>query len=122
MPNIFVANRSYHDYSDAERFGTLKYLSDGSLKTFSISQMYRTIEVNLCTSTPEDIILISGLSVFNSLLSAYFAHLHGRLNLLVYKKGRNGPGHYVYKEIIFSKGDDQLEDCDQFDVGEGAAS
>lgn len=100
MPKIFVANRSYHDYSDAERFGELVYLTDGSLRSYSVSQMYRIAEEHLTNSEPDDVILISGLSAFNAVLSAFFGKLHGRLNILIYKNRRSGPGRYIYREIV----------------------
>jgi len=117
MTKIFVANRSYHDYSDAERFGELIYLTDGSLRSFSVSQMFRVVEDHLIDSSQEDIILISGLSVFNSLLCGYFSYAHGRLNMLIYKRKKSGPGHYEYKEVLMPqvwvalerKGDDLVE-------------
>ena len=95
MRRVFVINRGGHDYSRAERWGTLVYCSEGLVSKSDIGKMFRTLEEKLATSGPDDLILISGLSSMSSVACAIFANLHRRLNLLIY-----WDGDYVERNII----------------------
>lgn len=106
MRKVFVVNKGCHDHSDAERFGKLVYMTEGSINRYATSSMYRTFEPYLRESGPEDFILTSGLTIMSVLAGSIFARIHGRINLLIHRTSRSGgPGRYVERIILFNEGD-----------------
>lgn len=79
---VYIVNKSGHDFSDAERFGELVYLSEGSVNPFLVSRIYREFSEILKDSQPQDCLVISGLQVMNAIASAILARVHGRVNWL----------------------------------------
>ena len=102
MANVYIVNKGVHDHSDAERFGTLVYLSEGSINRYSTNSMFREFFPILKKSGPEDYILPTGLTIMSNIACAIFSCLHSRLNLLIYKASRTGgPGRYVQRSMVF---------------------
>lgn len=87
MPKVYVVNRGGHDYSAAERFGTLIYCTEGSLSKYDTSMMYREIVAAMQDSEPEDYILLTSLTSLCSVASAIFASKHSRVNFLIWQDG-----------------------------------
>lgn len=85
---VYIVNRSTHDFSNAERFGQLVFLSDGPMNRYATNNMVRLFEKHLSTSSPEDYIVPCSLNVMNSIACAMFAKKHHRLNLLLFKEGK----------------------------------
>ena len=100
MTKVYIINRGGHDHSDAERFGELVFLSQGSINRYAVSQIYRQFVDALRDSHSDDYILITGLSVMSSIACAIFSRLHGRLNLLLY---RGGNGKYVERKLVIDE-------------------
>jgi len=100
MTKVYIINRGGHDHSDAERFGELVFLSQGSINRYAASQIYRQFVDALRDSHSDDYILITGLSVMSSIACAIFSRLHGRLNLLLY---RGGNGKYVERKLVIDE-------------------
>lgn len=98
MPNVYVVSNSAHDFSEAKKFGKLIFLSEGAMNRYHANNMVRQFSEYLKNSTAEDYLLLCGLSVMNSIACATFAVTHGRLNLLLFRKGR-----YVERNIVFNK-------------------
>ena len=98
MPNVYVVSNSAHDFSEAKKFGKLIFLSEGAMNRYHCNNMTRQFDECLKNSTPDDYILLCGLSVMNSIACADFAFRHGRINLLLFRKGR-----YVERNIVFNK-------------------
>jgi len=96
MPNVYIVNKSSHDFSPAEKFGKLIYLSSGSMNRYATNNMVRTFNDVLKNSKPDDYIVPCSLNIMNSLACAIFAAKHKRLNLLLFKSG-----HYVERNHIF---------------------
>lgn len=99
MSKVFIPNCAAHDYGDAERFGTLVPVTRGTLNITNVSAIYRKIESALCASCADDYILISGASVVNAIVAAKFATMHGKLNLLIYRRN----GTYVERNLNFNQ-------------------
>lgn len=93
--NVYIVNRSGHNFSAAEYFGTLVFLSEGPINRYAVNSMHRAFEDILKFSKPEDYIVPCSLNVMNSIACAIFAHLHGRLNLLLFKEGS-----YIERNIL----------------------
>jgi len=100
---VYVPNRSYHDFSEATRFGELIYLTAGKISILSIGRMYRTFMPVIQDSSKEDYILVSGPSVMTSILCSMFSIRHGVLNLLIYQIGGDNKGHYKQRRISFEE-------------------
>jgi len=101
MPNVYISNRGCHNFSAAEKFGTLVILTSGKVDTSAMGAMFRIFEMALEGSSPDDFILIAGPSTLSSLLCAMFAHKHGQLNMLIYQTGSDKKGHYRKRTIMF---------------------
>jgi hypothetical protein len=104
VPKVFVVNKASHDHTDAERFGEIEYLSEGSINRYSTNSMYREFYPKLIKSEPEDYILPTGLTIMSNIACGIFAMIHKRLNLLIYKASRTGgKGRYVERIMILDQ-------------------
>lgn len=95
---VYIINKGGHDYNDAKRFGRLVYLSEGIMNRYSVGRIYREFSSVLKDSHKDDYILVSGLNIMNSIAGAIFGSLHGRLNILLYRKNI-----YVERRIILDE-------------------
>lgn len=96
---VYVVNKSSHDFSQAERYGTLHYLSEGPMNRFATCDIVRQFEERMKDSHPDDYIVLCSLNVMNSLACAIFASKHGKLNLLLFKEGT-----YLARNHVFNLG------------------
>ena len=97
-PNVYVANQGAHDYSDAERYGTVVNVTKGLLSKFGVGIMARTWADVIKTSKPEDYIVSGSLTTMCSIGCSLFAIKHGHLNLLLFKNG-----HYICRRLMLSQ-------------------
>jgi hypothetical protein len=95
---VYIVNRSAHDFSRAKDFGELVYLSSGEINRWNTNHMARIFEEVLASSSKEDYLVLCSLNIMNSIASAIFSHLHGRLNILLYKDGR-----YIERNLVFGQ-------------------
>jgi hypothetical protein len=100
MPKVFVVNRGCHDYSMAEKIGPLIFMSEGSMNRFDASAIWRKFNPFIESSSKDDLILISGLTVMSVVACCTFMHKHGKLNILLYKSTSKG-GEYIRETITF---------------------
>lgn len=98
-PKVFVPNRSGHDFTSAERYGELVYLTEGSVNRFQVANIMRDCQEAMKDAAAGDFILISSLSVINSVACALFAYKFGRLNLLQFD---NRKGITLSRSIVMS--------------------
>ena len=98
MSTVFVTNKSGHDYSPAESFGGLVYITTGNLDRFNLNEMYRLTATAMAHATAEDYILVTSLSVLNSVVCSVFARKFGRLNILLYKNRK-----YVLRTLMLDQ-------------------
>jgi len=94
--NVYIVNKSSHDFSAAKDFGNVIFLSEGPMNRYSTNNMHRTFFAILKNSSKGDYIVPCALNVMNSLACAIFSHLHGGLNLLLYKNG-----DYIERNHVF---------------------
>lgn len=86
MTKVYIVNRSSHDFSAAEKYGQIVFLSEGPMNRYATTDMIRDFQEVMKDSTPKDYIVLCSLNVMNSLACAVFAHKHGTLNLLLFKE------------------------------------
>jgi hypothetical protein len=101
VPKVYVVNKGFHDFSSAERYGRLIYMTEGYQPKFSVGTPLRRFQFCMQDSKPEDWILLTGLSVLNCLACSVFALKHDRLNILLF----NGSGYVERTILIGEKGD-----------------
>lgn len=97
MPKVYVVNNSGHDFTPAERFGDIVFLSEGRMNRFKINSMYRQFVERMEDSSSEDYILVTGLIQMNVIAASIQAHKHGRVNLLIYSDKNQD---YEPREIV----------------------
>jgi len=102
MPKVYIVNRSVHDYSSAERYGEIEYLSTGNLQRFSTSKAYRKFWPILSKSAPNDYLMLSGMPMLSIVAAFILVMKHKRLNLLIFNPVGNKKG-YLERILI---GDD----------------
>lgn len=83
MSNIYIVNHAGHDYSAAEKWGTLISITTGHVSPGSLDRLLYDIALHLSKSTPSDWLLPSGFQILNVLASAFWVRKHGELKLLV---------------------------------------
>lgn len=87
MSKVFIVNKSSHDFSAAEKYGTLVFMSEGPMNRYATNSMVRLFTDAFADSERSDYIVPCSLNVMNSIACAIFAHKHGCLNLLLFKDG-----------------------------------
>jgi len=97
-PKVYLPNLSSHDISDAHRFGDIIPLTEGKISRYSTNHLYREIEPIIAESSPEDYILLTGLTVINVIVASLYALKHNRLNLLIHRADDNT---YINRIINF---------------------
>lgn len=95
LTKVFIVNKSSHDFTPAEKFGELIFLSEGTMSRYATNNMHRRFSELMKDSSSNDYIVQCSLSVMNSIASAIFAHKHGKLNLLLFKDG-----DYIERNLI----------------------
>lgn len=96
MRNVYIVNKSFHDFSDAERYGKLVFLSEGKMDRYSVNDIARQFEEKMVDSTPEDYIVPCSLSSMNIVAVWLFGIKHKTLNLLLFKNGKG----YIERNLV----------------------
>lgn len=99
--HIYVTNKSCHDFSDACKFGDLVFISEGPIQRTKTSVMYRYTWKALAKSRPNDFLLVTGMTIMNIIAASVMAHLHGRINLLLFDP--NHKDKYLERTILLEK-------------------
>jgi hypothetical protein len=97
---VYVPNRSVHDFSPAESYGQLIYLTEGKLDPYATSKYHRIFSEAMKDSDPEDYILLTGLNAVNVVAAHIMTKLHGRVNLLLFKSRIGYENCYVERIIL----------------------
>lgn len=109
-PCVFVPNKSGHDFSASLKYGPSIYVTEGLINRFSVGYMARKWHKALKESTSEDCILITSLTILTVIGAALFGHLHGRINLLIFRNNS-----YIKRTIVFDnlkEEENDKEDCE----------
>jgi len=96
MSKVFIVNKSAHDFSPAEAFGEIVFLSEGPMNRYSTNNMHRLFSSRMKDSKETDHIVPCSLNVMNSIACAFFAVKHRKLNLLLFKDGE-----YLERNMVF---------------------
>lgn len=99
MKTVYIINKSAHDYEDAKQYGDFVFLSEGTFDKFDTNKIYRQFYEILASSKPDDYILLTGLPIMQGIAMTIMSALHGRLNLLLFKGGKNG-SFYIERNLV----------------------
>ena len=99
---VWIPNDSTHDFSSAERYGNLVYLTRGRVNRFSTSKLYREFVHLMKESTEHDYLVLTGLTMLNVLAASILAIKHKRINLLIFKSV-GVKGGYLERTIKFGE-------------------
>lgn len=97
MPTVFIANKSFHDYTRASQFGNLVSLTVGNVDLKATDRLEERIQHGLRNSEPDDILLLGGAPIIATLAQAYLMRKHGAVNVLYHDPGR---ADYVLRKFI----------------------
>lgn len=100
-PRVFIPHKAHHDYSAAKQFGELVFIVEGSINRFDVSRIAFLCSEVLKDAEAGDYLMISSLSVINSVAAAMFGARFGRLNLLLHD---SNTGAYHSRSIIIKEG------------------
>lgn len=100
MPTVYVVNRAGHDHSAAEKFGNVRFLTEGFIDRMDTAQMYREMSEAINDSKPDDYLILTSLSTLCSIAAGMFAYKHGRLNILLWNKGEYLPRVHMMGDLI----------------------
>lgn len=85
MATVYVVNFSEQDFSPAEKWGNIQYITRGrGLNVFDIEGLLMICKEALLDSTPEDWLIISGPSILNIVVSSIMLTRHNRVNFLLF--------------------------------------
>ena len=93
--NVYIVNKSAHDFSAAERYGRLVFLSEGPMNRYAVNHMHRLFSSAMHSSSKDDFIVPCSLNVMNAVACALFGAKHRQLNLLLFKDGK-----YIERNIV----------------------
>lgn len=97
---VFVVNKGCHDYSIAERFGKLVFLSNGPVPRYDTTKMLRLFEPIIKEHAKNtDYLLLGGLSIMSVIACTLFSQKHNCLNLLLYS---TKDAEYILRKINYS--------------------
>jgi hypothetical protein len=96
-PIVFIPNKSTQDFSDAERFGDIRYLTTALINPYGTNTLHRLIAKRMRDVTSQDYILVSSLNILTAIASGVMAYRTGQANFLIYRRGT-----YVERSLAFS--------------------
>jgi hypothetical protein len=97
-PRVFVTNFAGHDYTKAEKYGKIVWVTRGYVSFHSLDRVkYRVCE-EVDKSIAEDWLLLSGIPMICVVAALYWFWKHKKVKLLIHDK-KNGDS---YRELIIT--------------------
>jgi len=97
MSKVYIVNKSGHDFSQAEVYGELIILTQGTVNVFATDRLRDELRNKLKDSQEGDYLLLSGSGVLCALATLIMIELHGKVKWLLY----NFKSHeYVVREVV----------------------
>jgi hypothetical protein len=84
---VYIPNKTDQDFSAAEKYGELCFLTDGIVRRYDVPTLYRQIADKMRESQAHDYIVVSNLPILNVISCAIQMKRHGRANVLLYRGG-----------------------------------
>lgn len=96
---VFVTNFAGHDYSKAEKYGEIVWITRGYVSFHSLDRVKYRICESVSTSSSEDWLLLSGIPMICVVSALYWYFLHKKVKLLIHDKKRDDE----YRELIITE-------------------
>jgi len=98
MPKVFILNKDERDYSDAERFGEVLFVTKGRIPNpYDITGLHKIIEQMMNMVKEDDYIVISTIPILHMIASSFIAAKYGKVNYLTFGYGKYQEQTVIYK-------------------------
>ena len=84
MAKVYVVNNTNHDYSKAEQYGELVYITKGKLPIFKTNTVRAMLEKGLVKFTKDDYLLISGPAIVSVMAAIILYNNFDTVKFLVF--------------------------------------
>ena len=84
MAKVYVVNNANYDYSKAEQYGELVYVTKGKLPIFRTSTVRAMLEKGLVKFTKDDYLLISGPAIVSVMAATILYNKFDTVKFLVF--------------------------------------
>ena len=84
MAKVYVVNNTSHDYSKAEQYGELVYVTKGKLPIFKTNTVRAILEKGLVKFTKDDYLLISGPAIVNIMAATILHNKFDTVKFLIF--------------------------------------
>jgi hypothetical protein len=99
QPKVYIPYKSYHNFNDAKRFGELVFCTDRMINREDVQYITRLVVAAMEGAEASDYIMISGLSVINSIMCGIFVGRFGRINFLMFNDDTQS---YVSRKVVLT--------------------
>lgn len=96
---VFVTNAAGHDYSAAEKYGELVWVTKGYVSFQSLDRVKYQVCEQLKSSNSEDWLLLSGTLLISVIAATCWLHMHGQVKLLVIDRASRSK----YRELVLTQ-------------------
>lgn len=87
-PRVFIPNKGAHDYTAAEQFGDLVFITEGTINKFAIDTYYRTAIDFMKDAEPQDFLLVTSLNSACSICAAILSRRFGIVHFLMFRRNK----------------------------------
>lgn len=94
---VYVTNYASHDYTDAERYGEICFVTRGFISFQSLDRVRYQVAQGLKGATADDWLALSGTNIINVLAAILWFQRFGRCKILNFDKTTQ-----KYREIIMT--------------------
>ena len=84
-PTVWILSDSYHDFSKAQKYGDIKFITNGNESPYKIGSYWRTIRTTIMNKAKrEDYVVLSGIIHLNCLVTMVMWEKFSQINFLLY--------------------------------------
>lgn len=84
MAKVYIVNNTNHDYSKAEQYGELVYVTKGKLPIFKTNTVRAMLEKGLVKFSKDDYLLISGPAIVSVMAATILYNNFDTVKFLVF--------------------------------------
>lgn len=93
---VFIPNKSFHDFSPAEEFGDIVFVTEGVISRLNVAQLEAAASVAMRQANHDDYIVVSSLPVLVAIMTGIMASRFQQVNFLLFRHGG-----YIPKTVEF---------------------
>lgn len=92
---VFVTNFQSRDYSSAEKYGELVFVTKGFIVLSDLEKIRKSLSRFIELSSADDYVILMGPSVIIAMFTVLWFAKHGYMNILSWDGKNNTYNHYV---------------------------